>query len=368
MKKIKSQLTQPILGVVALLVLAACRVEATPGIGYMNVGLSKFLTINRTDLALTSTATGIGTWEVFDKHDLGGGKFSLLAHGNGKYVRVINTTGYPVVADSTSVGTWETFTATNRGWRAANGLYVTAISGTTHALYATAVSVGPNEGFSGAPCDLDIWMAVSAFADNYPNKVKLGPPGSMPVSTERMDNPSVHRWYQLYADYRWSPIGAPCWDKNSLRYIGGWETYVCYNTILQFSEGTFWDVGIPRTRRYCQSNIQEDSPGQAVNWSNLNHTNCSIYNPHAGTEWGRRYPTYMMDLSNASSQVNMGNRWVVDVGYKDFGEKWTFDLGPSVGVFSPKFGIVRYRNGRNLDATMNNIQDWQQVYNPICGY
>jgi hypothetical protein len=53
----------------------------------------------------------------------------------------------------------------------------------------------------------------------------------------------------------------------------------------------------------------------------------------------------MVDLTTPQSTENMGWRWVLEVGFENFSERWAVDLGPKVGVFQPRYGMVGYHNG-----------------------
>lgn len=107
---------------------------------YVTVDLNQTSRVLRADWA-----TGIGDWEKFQWQDLGGGVFALKANANGLYVACdLNNASYIEARWSTSIGDWEKFTWTDQG------------------AYGTVPSGGStiSEGFEGG--DLSSWSLWSA--------------------------------------------------------------------------------------------------------------------------------------------------------------------------------------------------------------
>ncbi len=89
----------------------------------------------------------------------------------------------------------------------------------------------------------------------------------------------------------------------------------------------------------------------------------------SGTEYGKQKVAVMLDLTNPSSQVNMGNRWVVDVGYKDGYEYWSVDIGPydaqnpTIVNVAPEFGVVRYYRDDPYDPDSETYSEFSNIQN-----
>jgi len=58
--------------------------------------------------------------------------------------------------------------------------------------------------------------------------------------------------------------------------------------------------------------------------------------------YGKVYEPIYKDLSDARSEENLGWRWILPIGLIEDSERWFFDLGPQVGVFQPRYGVVGY--------------------------
>ncbi len=346
---------------------------------FYNVAVGRWCR-SASNTAMITTREGVGSWEIYNISDAGGGQVTIQELHTGLFLQVLNSSPYAVVAGAVNTLSSRTrFIQTDLGGglyalkSVFNGQYVrVANDGASLAWYADggATVDSDYERFRIDDCQVDVWAALTAFATNYPNKVKVksanNPPGNIALTAETVSG-SFQYWYQLIEDYSHNPLGHPVYDKNSLRYIGDWECWVIYGTLAQYINGIQWTEGIPRTRRYFNARIQEDSPRQVVNWYDID-LSCKNINPRSGTEWGRRYVGWMQDLSSGrgQSQVDMGSRWVVRVGYKDNPESWIIDLGPAVGVFAPRYGTVGYINGANLTLWFNNVQDTYNVVPKRC--
>lgn len=341
---------------------------------FQNVARGKFCRSASNDHMIT-TRTGIGSSEIYNIIDAGAGQVTIKEVSTGLFLQVPAGSD-SIVASATDAASNQTkFVQTDLGSgrfafkSVANGQYArVANDGANYAWYANggATVDSTYEQFQIAPCQIDVWSALTAFATGYPNKMKLKSSNSPPAPgsdmrlTAEMVSGSYHYWYQIFQDYRFNPIGHPVYDKNSLAYIGDWECWVVYGTLPQYQNGLQWTQGIPRTRRYCDAGVQEDSPSQSVTWYDINMSNQLVNGRNAAGEWGRRYVGWMQDLSTGrgNSQVDMGSRWVMRVGYKSGTEGWILDLGPAIGVFAPKYGTVGYAS--SFDGAIqwfNNVQD-----------
>lgn len=339
---------------------------------FVNHAINKFTRSYDTNGHIITTRTGIGSREVYNIADAGNGQVTIQEVWNSKFLQV-NPNPYSVVATATSTASNQTkFIQTDLGGGAFafksvyNGQYVrVANDGASNAWYANGGTTVDStyEKFQIWPCPVDMWFALSAFATNYPGKAKLpastnppAPGADLRLTADIMDGTTV-LYYQIFHDYRFNPIGHPCYDRNGLTYVGQWEVWSCFGTMAQYIDGYKWTEGIPRTRRYLDPTITEDSPVQNVAWYNipLNCNNTFLAN---SADWGRRYPAFMQDLSvgRGNSQINMGNRWVLKITYKDTLEAFIYDLGPAPGVFAPLYGAVGYTDQSGVTQWFNNVQ------------
>jgi glucose/arabinose dehydrogenase len=102
---------------------------------------------------LIANSTTIGTAQLFDYLDLGGGNIALRARVNNMLVCADNAGANPLIANRTAVGPWETFARINNSdgsvsFRAqANNMYVVAENSGTAALIANRAAIGSWEKF-----------------------------------------------------------------------------------------------------------------------------------------------------------------------------------------------------------------------------
>jgi len=102
---------------------------------------------------LIANATSVGTAQLFDLIDLGGGNIALRARINNQYVCAENAGAASLIANRAAVGAWETFARINNSdgtisLRAqANGMYVVAENAGAAALIANRTAIGPWEKF-----------------------------------------------------------------------------------------------------------------------------------------------------------------------------------------------------------------------------
>jgi lysophospholipase L1-like esterase len=115
---------------------------------------SKIVTAdNSGNSPLIASRTAVGSWEQFDRIDLGNGRIGLRAHANGKIVTADNGGNSPLVANRTAVGSWETFDLIRNAdgsvsLRATvNGKYVCADNAGAAPLIANRTAIGAWESF-----------------------------------------------------------------------------------------------------------------------------------------------------------------------------------------------------------------------------
>jgi GH25 family lysozyme M1 (1,4-beta-N-acetylmuramidase) len=102
---------------------------------------------------LIANRTAIGTWELFDQVDVGGGYVALRAHANGLIVTAESAGTKPLIANRHTIGTWEMFrlVANSDGsislLARANGRYVTAEDAGAKPLIANRTAIGTWEKF-----------------------------------------------------------------------------------------------------------------------------------------------------------------------------------------------------------------------------
>ncbi|RIX50944.1 glucan endo-1,6-beta-glucosidase [Paenibacillus nanensis] len=81
--------------------------------------------------SLIANRTSVGTWEKFERIDLGNNNVAFRSLVNGKYVTAEDAGGSPLIARADAIGTWETFQIANVSGgvtlkSAANNLFVSA--------------------------------------------------------------------------------------------------------------------------------------------------------------------------------------------------------------------------------------------------
>jgi Metallo-peptidase family M12B Reprolysin-like/Fascin domain len=118
--------------------------------------------------SVVANRNGIGPWQTFTLHELGGGNIALQAP-NGQFFCAEGGGGQALVANRNSIGPWETFARLPAGagiaLRAANGQFVCAEGGGGHELVANRNQIGAWEIFDllNAPQAL---RTIALQADN----------------------------------------------------------------------------------------------------------------------------------------------------------------------------------------------------------
>jgi hypothetical protein len=103
--------------------------------------------------SLQASAAAVGSWEQFDRVDLGGGNIALRARVNSRYVCAENAGSNPLIANRTAVGSWETFRLISNSngtvslLATVNNRYVCADNAGAAPLIANRTAVGPWEQF-----------------------------------------------------------------------------------------------------------------------------------------------------------------------------------------------------------------------------
>ena len=356
--------------------------QAAPFFGRCGLKSVATETYSRADAArkIVATQRGIGSRELFYVADAGDGQVALQNCTTGFYLRVLANAPRRVEASAEDAADRATrFIETDLGGgfyafkSVSSGRYLRVAGKADGFVWRADGGVNAerdDEKFLVDPCQVDVWKALTAFATHFPNKVKVksseNPPAQMRLTAEMLQS-GTHYWYQVIEDHRFDKIGHPVYDRNVLKNLGGWECWVITGTLPQFQSGANWVEGIPRTRRYCDATVQQDSPHQQVHWRDI-ALDCSEKQVAVGDEWGRRYIGEMKDLSvgRGNSQIDMGKRWVLRVSYKDAQESWIIDLGPQIGVFDPQYGTVAYVNGDGVFLWFNNVQNAYDVNPKRC--
>lgn len=346
------------------------------------VGNGQYLEVNSSNNRFVASAVGVATADVYRQVSTGGSYMAFQSYATGKYLSVQADTS--VQATATNVSDYEMFTMTLTGasytLTAKRNNALLSRDAADNRIWANTFTVTDNTRFVFNQV-VDMWMACTAFADNYPGKAKLKNADDVLLyyTAESYDASLRHYWYTIFADGTNPPIGQPCWDKEQLAWLGGWEALVAIETLPQFTGGAKWDAPIPRCYRYTNATTSQTTapllttfywqPNGGCTWT----LDTSVGNQGTAQTWGQTSVPYMLDLSNPASSVNMGRRWVVDVHYGSAPECWTYDLGPAPAVFAPQFGLVKYTNGLTTrpdyaNAMFNNIQnaDAAHTYAPRC--
>ncbi|CCK24930.1 carbohydrate binding family 6 [Streptomyces davaonensis JCM 4913] len=108
----------------------------------------------------------VGSWETFDRVDLGGGNIALKSRVNSKFVAAEDAGAAPLIANRDVIGPWETFQliqnpdGTVSLKAQANGRYVCAENAGAAPLIANRDAIGPWEKFHLAPASLQLPSSV----------------------------------------------------------------------------------------------------------------------------------------------------------------------------------------------------------------
>jgi hypothetical protein len=312
---------------------------------------------------------GVGTHEVYDVVDAGGGYVGLLSRKNGQFLQAAATGNHYVYANGGSAcdSDWEKFLVEDGigGGFAfkckANNKYLNVENIPNMPIRAFADAINTWETFEVKQV-VDMWQAVTAFADNFPTKSKFqgaGPLTDWIKYTDEKRNGTYLWQFELFGtDSRYPNNEHPVWNPYSLMWIGEWEVLVSYGTQPKYSPAdnpaSAWTI--PRCVRYLEP-VASVSPSITRNRYLLNLSSCAKTSVATPNEYGSNSAGYVLDLSNLGSQENMGSRWVINLHYRNGPEYFIYDLGPSVGVFAPKYGIVGYDNGLGVWEHYTNIQN-----------
>lgn len=367
----------PLLTCLSLLYFATF-VTAAPLVKIKCLGNNKFVTV--TSSTLYANKTGVGSYGVFYKEDLGSNVFALKCPSTGTYVTVgAGSTYVLTVGSATTPGTNEKFTQvlSSGNWAMLamrNSKYVTGNT-TGNKLQATKTTIGNYERYVFTEV-VDMYLAMNAWQTNYSTKYKLADTSVWPnyntnkqmyIHDEQQFSSGA---FWIYEEFRNRDLSAPdpVWNYYGVRMIGNWEVVCCYKTVPLSAAGLRWAEGIPRCYRYLEPAYVGNTSSQTVNWWNIG-ANCVETSAGSGSEYGKQKAAQALDLSNPISQENMGSRWTVDIGYKDDLEYWTVDIGPydanqpTTVIINPKYGIVRYYRidpanpSTDTYSEFTNIQD-----------
>jgi hypothetical protein len=352
-----------------------------------NLGNNDYLHVDSTSSPKYCYAnkTGVGSWDTYSKEEYGSNVFALKCVATGTYVSVDSTPQhYLYVGSATTPSNTEKFTLV---WGGSNwamqsvqyGYYVSA--NTTGAqLSATWSQITTNYEQYSFTQIVDVYTAILAWQNNFPNKYKLAntakypacPPYncSMPQLYIQNEQSVSNGTFSIYEEFRNYDLSSPSpvWNQYTVGTIGDWEVILCLKTIPLAISGYDWVQGIPRCVRYLAPNETINTPTQTVDWYSIG-ANCATAYVATGPEYSTQAPAFMLDLTNANSQENMGQRWVVDLGYKDGFEFWTLDIGPynpsaptTVNI-SPRYGIVRYHRHDPSNPQTETYSEFSNIQN-----
>jgi hypothetical protein len=347
--------------------LGACvpvpSISSTDTISFWALANHRYVRAQLDSLDLIAGREGISTWETFEKFDLGGGLFAFKSNANNKFVSVQGDSDI-LMPVASAIGPWEQFTlvSTDDGYvgirSMKNGKFVTAEAAGALSLRANRDFIGVWERFV-LDRRVDIWMAATAFARFFPTTQKVITSGGGHLSYREYLS-GTDLWATLLEGYPgqcWPNCGnraEPVWDHYGLQMLGPWEVFTIWSTTPEFNPGSTWNI--PRSVRYLNPFIGEESPHAVGSWNQINLDCTQTQTVAQADEWGWHSPAYMVDLGHT-----MGSRWVIDLHYKNTQEYWTLDLGPAPGVFAPLYGFVGYANpylqGRNWFGEVTDQSD-----------
>ncbi|GAA4798796.1 hypothetical protein GCM10023231_29450 [Olivibacter ginsenosidimutans] len=312
---------------------------------------------------------GVGTHEVYDVVDAGDGYVGFLSQKNGQFLKAAASGNHYLYANGGSQcdSDWERFLPEEQ----INGSFAFKCKGNSKYLNVENIVNMPVRAFADAVNTwetfemkqvVDMWKVMTAFADHFPTKSKyygVGTAVNWIKYTDEQRNGSYLWQFELFGtDSRYPGNEHPTWNPYSLTWIGDWEVLMSYGTQPKYSPAdnpaSAWSI--PRCLRYLEP-TSSVSPSISKNRYTLNLSTCTKTNLGVVTEFGSNSDGYLLDLSNVNSQENMGTRWVINLHYKTGEEYFVYDLGPSIGVFSPLYGIVGYHNGIGPWVHYSNIQD-----------
>lgn len=373
-----------------VLVLLATWAYGAPMVKIKCLGSDKYLHVEDSTIDYVyANKDGVGSWDVFYKEDLPSNRFALKCVATGTYVSAEATSPHRLyVGAATTPGNYEKFTlvwgGTNWAMQSVGtGYYVSGY--TTGGLLKAAWSqiVGLYEQFCFTEV-VDMYSAIKKWNDDYSSKYKLANTSVWPnyntmkqmyIQDERSFSAGT---FWIYEEFRDRSLGSvdPVWNYYGLRMIGDWEVLCCYETVPLACAGLYWAQGIPRCVRYLDFQGTTDTPSQTVNWYSIG-AGCALSSIGSGPEYGKQKAATAVDLSNGSSQEDMGTRWVVDVGYKDDYEYWGVDIGeydpcnPTTITVDPQYGIVYYYrfdgdSDNDSYTEFTNIQNKWGAYSNRC--
>ncbi|MHB1459624.1 MAG: fascin domain-containing protein, partial [Armatimonadota bacterium] len=346
--------------VLVCLLLCAQMATAQQLVKILNLGENRYMHVDGgTGQYVYANKSGVGSLDVFNKVEFGNNVFALKCPSTGTYVSADSSGNHWLnVGPVTTPGNAEKFQlvwgGTNWAFKSVlYGYYVSAYTtgGQLSAGWTQVLGLYEQYSFSNI---VDVYGCLAGWAANYPGKYKLANTAKWPSNTmkqvyiqnEQSFNAGLFWIYEECRDHNLQNPD-PVWNYYGVEMIGDWEVVACYKTIPLGSSGWHWVEGIPRCVRYLAPGEVNNTPTHTVNWYTIGSGCSEIWNT-SGPEYSLQEAPAMLDLSNSSSQENMGKRWTVDLGYKDGYEFWTLDIGPydpnnpnTVNI-SPRYGFVRY--------------------------
>ena len=303
---------------------------------------------------LNASKSAIGEWEIFTIIAIDGQTLALRSNANGRYVTAENAGNAALIARGTEIGAWERFRLFQRSdnqfsiQAVVNNQYIRVPNGQGSPLMTDRSSVGAYEVFNIAWLDIDLLRAVRAFAVNFPKKVKSHTLGILEADrgilfhTEKIINGKLW-FYEAFpkSDRGTFPDGYQHVWNGILIESDGYISGDC--TIPYKQGGEHWIPAIPRTHRFQPVGIHVETKRVSSQRFRVS-TDGSISPVGTATFFGVVNPPTMINLSDSRSELNMDRRWVLELGLNGGPERWAVDLGPSIGVFDPKFGMVGYHS------------------------
>jgi hypothetical protein len=311
---------------------------------------------------LRANRTDLGTWETFLIDDRANdGSIAIRAQTGYGYLRTNLSTGEVLPnASASQAERWVLMQLTDSLFalrsRTTNKYLVV---GSNTVLRSDAFEITAAARFQIAWKDIDVWAAMTAFANNFPGKVKKHTKGYLNTTAGQNWGIVFHTEYiinqKLWLYEAFPKTGETKYLPYDYQHV--WNGIVLQTdgvigadcTIPYDQQGALWQPPIPRSARYQPVGVEVRTAIVNVLDQQIEPDNdpipCTNPNGCIGAVYGTVYPPIMVNLGSPTSTENMGWRWVLELGLGGGSERWAVDLGPNVGIFQPRYGMVGYHAG-----------------------
>lgn len=301
-----------------------------------------------------------------------GGDGIALTAPNGKLVSASNSGAGSLMANQSQIGSAETFHATDMGTgyisltSDLNKQIVTTNNGSAP-LIANRSTAAAWEALALMPV-IDMQQVLTAFADRHPNQAKQRSFRDQHSGVDWVHNAIVYErrtvptanfgqpgiWNQLTVAQVGDADHAP-YTINDWYYMD--DNFVGFHGTLPDdpSQWTIWSPQIHVAARFVTPDMDGwFFDGSYDNASGITPTPTAGWCPfpdvaHAGNQGCFKN---VIHFTLIDTQGAIGSRWVITSGGDPSQtgdmplETWTYDLGPSAGVYDPEFSAIGYQQRR----------------------